>query len=227
MNIIAPQCTHNVKDLSGQRRGKLVINRLVGMKVYRRGRVSIYECSCDCGATVERSRQILTTKPHLSCGCDHRVAGTTGAGDTRHPLFRTWDAMVQRCHYPTSTSYQGYGARGIAVCERWLNGEGGQSGFVCFAGDMTDGFGPGLSIGRIDNDGPYSPANCRWETPLQQARNKSNSRMLEHNGKVQCIAAWAEETGLKASCIRSRVKLGWAVPDTLSVATGLHRSRAA
>jgi hypothetical protein len=78
--------------------------------------------------------------------------------------FLSWYWMHVRCYRPSNQSYKYYGARGITVCERW-------SDFETFLRDM----GPrpsGLTLGRIDNDGNYEPANCRWETDVEQAANK-------------------------------------------------------
>jgi hypothetical protein len=88
-------------------------------------------------------------------------------GLTGTSMYCTWSNMRRRCRDHNHPNYKYYGGRGIEVCESWQ----GKNGFMNFVNDM--GIRPdGLSIDRINNDGNYNPANCRWATTKQQANNK-------------------------------------------------------
>ena len=84
--------------------------------------------------------------------------------------YAAWAAMKQRCLNPKHPYWKDYGARGITICQTWLNS------FSAFYADM----GPrpaGKSIDRFpDNNGPYCKANCRWATDEEQMHNKRPAR---------------------------------------------------
>ena len=95
---------------------------------------------------------------------------------SEHPLYRRWRGINDRCSDPAYFRYHAYGGRGIYVCDRWRNSKGRGSnkwapGFLNFVEDMVGCPGPEFSLDRINNDGPYSPENCRWATSDIQHSN--------------------------------------------------------
>ena len=124
-----------------------------------------------------------------------------GQSNTRH--YRAYRGMRTRCENPNAKSYKDYGARGIHVCERWLQYEN-------FLADM----GPrpqGTTLEREDNDGNYSPDNCYWATPKQQGLNRRDNRLLTVGELTQPLAAWAATLSTDGGTIRGRLARGWSV----------------
>lgn len=108
-----------------------------------------------------------------------------------------WYGIVRRCHVESDQAYPSYGGRGIAVCDRWRNS------FLAFCEDMGPR-PPRTSIERIDNNGHYSPENCRWANRADQARNKRNSKRFTVCGRTMISSDWADLCGITRERMRQR-----------------------
>lgn len=150
-----------------------------------------------------------------SCGCIANKGRIIHGGATklgRTTEYKTWCDMRRRCFDKKYEQYMDYGGRGIIVCERWL----GKQGFINFLSDM--GKKPSLkhSIERINNNGNYEPANCKWATKKEQGRNRRNNRYLEYNGERKLISDWAEDIGVPSCLLTKRLSRGWSVEMALT-----------
>lgn len=185
-------------DVAGKRFG-----RLIAINIFSKGARTRWLCKCDCGAETIVCLQDLRNGHTQSCGCyqKQRVIETQRLYD---PSLRSeyiiWKHMIYRCTNQQDIGYKYYGAKGIAVCQEWIES------FDKFVEDV--GRRPNLSytIDRIDNSLGYFPGNVRWATRKQQMRNTSRNVFLTHSGKTLCQADWASIIGLDSGGMSRRVR---------------------
>ncbi|MFJ7919990.1 hypothetical protein MKX57_17415 [Lysinibacillus sp. FSL M8-0216] len=182
-------------DLTGQKYGRLEIlvksEKRVGRKTY-------WVCQCECGTIKEIRSDTLRskTKPIRSCGClkaeqDLINFGVSDYhGQTKHPLFGRWNAMIHRCENPKSHAYKNYGGRGIQVCEEWHD----VRNFIDWA--ERNGFEEGLTLERKDVNGHYEPNNCTFIPMEEQHYNKTTSVFVEYNGEKLTVMQWAHKLSI-------------------------------
>jgi hypothetical protein len=137
------------------------------------------------------------------------MSGIFRAASGRHRLraYKSWYGAIYRCTRKDWKQFKDYGGRGIKVCERWMD-------FENFYADMGEP-AAGLSLDRIDNNGDYSPQNCRWATKKAQQNNMRNNVFVTAFGRTQPLRAWADELGLKYATITTRLRRGW--PSALAL----------
>lgn len=136
-------------------------------------------------------------------------------GKTNHPLYKVWVQMRERCRNPKNRAFHKYGGRGIAVCDRW------DDSFAAFLEDMGER-PAGHSIERIDNDGPYSPENCRWATPEEQAINTRFSSPITHDGMTMSLRGWARHSRIPYVTLLTRCRK---MPFEVAITAPNHRGR--
>lgn len=146
------------------------------------------------------------------------IHGHSPWGQPATPEYRAYHAMKTRCTNPKSKRYKDYGGRGIAICDRWLAGDGVRTGFECFFEDMGPKPSPNHTVDRRNNDHGYAPENCRWSTRVAQARNTRVTRWVEIAGERMSFAEAVERFGkVSNSTARMRVKRG--MDDVAAITT--------
>lgn len=124
------------------------------------------------------------------------------------PCYDVWRSMRDRCRNPRFKQWADYGERGITVCERW-------DSYANFIADMGER-PPGHVIDRIDNDGNYEPANCRWASKKESQRNQRITRWVIIEGAKYRAADLADIANIKTDTIVSRAGEGLSYAEVIS-----------
>jgi hypothetical protein len=143
------------------------------------------------------------------------VGRSKAHGWTGTRLHNCWKHIIQRCSDFRTEGWYDYGGRGITVCEEWKD-------FVTFKDwALANGFREDLQIDRIDNDGPYSPENCRWVTHTENVRNTRHVHYVEAFGERKALSVWAEDErcGVSYWTLKRRIREGWPPEEAVTTPT--------
>lgn len=196
------------QDITGMKFGKLTAIEVYDRVRTKNGRTKYYwRCKCDCGG--ER----ITTVSHLkngntkSCGCANAKI-THHLSNTR--LYTIWCNMKKRCYDTNNHAYRYYGAKGIRMCDEWMD----MTNFYNWS--VNNGYSDELTIDRINVYGNYEPDNCRWVSMQVQYTNTRSVIHLTYRGETHTLTQWSEITGISRNTLLNRNKKGWSVDKILS-----------
>lgn len=169
---------------------------------------AVWKFRCACGKEIERQSSQVTFGNTGSCGCATnklKAESKITHGISNKPEYSSYRAMISRCYRPSNPLFHRYGGRGIKICERWL----GEIGPANFFADMGARPTREHSIDRIDNDGDYTPENCRWATRAEQAASRSTTRLVTVDGVTKNQAEWDRDLGNGLNIVGDRIRRGW------------------
>lgn len=183
----------------GQVFSRLTVIGEVEPEIWGKAKRRQFKCRCECGAITITRMTSLNNRHTKSCGClqeEKALDSNITHGMSRTKFYRVWKHMIERTTESNHPNWHNYGGRGINVCDRWKNS------FENFRDDMLKDYKEGLAIDRKDNNGDYTPENCRWVTTKENNRNKRDNR--KYKGKI--MVEWAEELGVNYNAFTSYIQ---------------------
>lgn len=183
-------------DLSGNKYGKLEVIELDVTKSTPNKHYWI--CRCECGNYKSVDGNKLKNGTIKGCGC---LRGKITKYQIQNKkLYKKWLHMKSRCLNEKDISFKNYGARGIKVCNEWLD----YNNFAKWS--LENGFKEELELDRINTNGNYEPSNCRYITSLENRRNRRVTRKAVYEGKVMTLKEIAEIKNIKYQTLWAREK---------------------
>lgn len=176
---------------------------------------------CECGTT--RMLLVQSLLRANTCGCDpepQRTAVTTH-GQSRSWIYSRWRGMINRCELATHKKFKRYGARGIKVCQEWHD-------FTTFERWAKENkLTRDAEIDRRDNNGDYSPDNCRVVTHRENQQNKCTSKMLVAFGETKAASEWVTDPRCRVryQALMSRLRYGWENEKAIATPPMIDRSK--
>jgi len=186
-------------------------NHLLVTSTHYVKRQIIWKCLCVCGTFTWIPSYALRHDLAKSCGCLQNVKHGHAKRNKWSPTFNSFKEMRQRCLNRNKPEYPRYGGRGITICDRWL----GSDGFSNFLNDLGER-PKGTSLERIDNEGNYTPENCKWATRLEQQKNTCWNKFITIDGICLHVAGWARRTGINDGTLRTRIRKGLTGKDIIA-----------
>lgn len=199
----------NISDYIGKKYNRLTI---VSSEPNKGGH-TMCKSLCDCGNYKICRLSAILSNNTLSCGClntetrrkmikARAIPGVQDESGNASTEYRTYQHMKGRCYTKTNNKYKNYGARGIAICDRWL------ASFENFLEDMGKKPSRNHTIERVNVNGNYEPSNCIWATPDIQGKNKRNNVFLILKGEKIHQAGLAHILNVDPHAIEYHIKKG-------------------
>lgn len=201
-------------DLTGKRFGKWTVISIGDMKDRKPTAQSVWRCICDCG--VEKPAVLyaaLTSGRSSSCGCmrGRPASEIVPFRRGKEKEYAAWLSLKTRCYNEKMRDYHNWGGRGIKVCDRW------RSSFENFYADMGPKPEGDFSLDRKNNDGDYTPENCRWVSRFHQQNNRRSVSRIAWKWGVMSLTEICRRENVCYIDTYQRMSRGWTLDRAISV----------